>query len=115
MFDEPRLGVKQRAVLSNSDNTVYVSAISIFEIANKVRIGKLPMFKDAEQSLQSICDHYSFTKIELTFRHAQLAGLLPGDHRDPFDRMLAAQSIVEKMPIMSIDPKLRDLGAEVAW
>jgi PIN domain nuclease of toxin-antitoxin system len=44
-----------------------------------------------------------------------MAGNLPGSHKDPFDRLLAAQSIVENMPIMTVDAKLRELGAEVVW
>jgi PIN domain nuclease of toxin-antitoxin system len=115
MFDDPRLGTEQRAVLSAFDNAIFVSSISIFEIANKVRIGKLPMAQGAENALQNVCEQFSFHKVDLSFEHSQLAGLLPGPHRDPFDRMLAAQSIIEKMPIMSVDSKLADLGAEVVW
>lgn len=115
MFDDPRLGIKQRKLLDDSRSTIYISAISIFEIANKVRIGKLPISKSAAESLKNVCEQFSFSKVELNFHHAQLAGLLSGQHRDPFDRMLAAQSIVEKLPIMSVDTKLSDLGAEVVW
>ena len=115
MFDDPRLGVTQRRLLDDSRNVIHVSSISIFEIANKVRIGKLPMSSAAASSLQNVCEQFSFSKVELNFHHAQLAGLLKGKHRDPFDRMLAAQSIVEKMPIMSVDTKLRELGAEAVW
>lgn len=115
MFDDPRLGLGQRGFLDDSRNTIFVSSISIFEIANKVRIGKLPMSSAASISLQNVCEQFSFSKIELSFHHAQWAGLLKGKHRDPFDRMLAAQSIVASMPIMTVDTKLRDLGAEVVW
>lgn len=115
MFDDLRLGPAQRTVLDDSGNTIHISPISIFEIANKVRIGKLPMSSTASLSLQNVCEQFSFSKIELGFHHAQFAGLLKGKHRDPFDRMLAAQSMVEKMPIMTVDVKLRELGAEVVW
>jgi PIN domain nuclease of toxin-antitoxin system len=114
MFDDPRLGLKQRTLLDSSTE-IHISAISIFEIANKVRLGKLAMTSAAALSLENVCEQFSFTKIELNLKHAQTAGLLPGPHRDPFDRMLAAQSIVEKIPIMSVDMKLHDLGADVIW
>ena len=115
MFEDGRLGKTQAALIEQPENTIFVSSISIFEIANKARIGKLPMTPASARALNSVCEEFGFAPLELTIEHGQRAGLLPGRHRDPFDRMLAAQSIVERMPIMTVDAKLRELGAEVVW
>ncbi len=56
-----------------------------------------------------------FSELPISTRHAIKAGLLPGAHRDPFDRMLAAQSLLESLPILTSDPQIAGLGAEMRW
>jgi PIN domain nuclease of toxin-antitoxin system len=115
MFADARLGQAQARLIADEANAIYISSISIFEIANKVRIGKLPMTLAGASALDSVCDQFAFLPLHLSIHHAQRAGLLAGPHRDPFDRMLAAQSIIEKIPIVTVDAKLRELGADVVW
>jgi PIN domain nuclease of toxin-antitoxin system len=115
MFGDPRLGPKQLQSIEHPERTVHVSSVSIFEIANKVRIGKLPMTGKAADALANICEEFSFRRLDLTIRHAQVAGLLPCPHRDPFDRMLAAQAIIEDMQVMTVDAQIAALGAKVVW
>jgi len=80
---------------------VLVSAASAWEIATKVRIGKLP---GAERFAAEFPDRLAilgFLQLAVTVEHGQRAGLLPGKHKDPFDRMLIAQAQAENIPIVS--------------
>ncbi len=68
----------------------------------------------AERFFQTV-DHYGFQQLALSLEHAHLAGSLPGDHRDPFDRMLAAQSQIENVALVTADPVFRAFGTRVLW
>jgi len=114
-LDSPRLPEKIKALIDEPESTVLVSAASGWEIATKFRIGK---FQDARELAQNFPDHvkrWRFAPLSITLEHAHLAGLLPGAHRDPFDRMLAAQSILEGVELVSSDPAVAQLGARVVW
>ena len=87
--DETRISWKARALIESFQTEVYVSAASAWEIATKVRIGKLP---GAEVNLARL----GFLELGITVDHGQRAGGLPEPHRDPFDRMLIAQA--QNMP-----------------
>ena len=99
--DDPRLSAKARAVITSFRNEVYVSAASAWEIATKVRIGKLPGAEAFVSALPERLQQLSFRQLPITVSHAQRAGLLAGTHRDPFDRMLIAQALTEDLPLVS--------------
>lgn len=80
-----------------------VSAACAWEIATKFRIGKLPHAADVAGHFDTYLMQESFESLPITSSHAARAGLLPGPHRDPFDRMLIAQSQAENLPIVSND------------
>ncbi len=84
-------------------NVIFVSAASAWEIATKARIGKLLQGADLAVHFDAILAQESFESLSITSAHAARAGLLPGPHRDPFDRMLIAQSQAENLPIISND------------
>lgn len=115
ILSDGRLGEKQKAIIADPANIIYLSAVSILEMSIKAGIGKLGLPKRYKNDLTLIYQDFSFQPMTISIHHANNAGILKGTHRDPFDRLLAAQSIVEKMPIMSVDAKLRELGAEVVW
>jgi PIN domain nuclease of toxin-antitoxin system len=115
LFDDAQLGPSQRELLKDTANKKFVSSVSIFEIATKARIGKLTIPALYAGRLSAIYSDFEYLPLSLSVLHAEMAGNLIGTHKDPFDRMLAAQSIVENMPIMTVDVKLRELGAEVVW
>lgn len=97
--DSPRLsGEANRAV---SDGSVFVSAASVWEIAIKFRIGKLPGMVWLLRDLDAILKFEAFDPLPITMAHAHRAGLLPGPHRDPFDRMLIAQALIEDLTLVS--------------
>lgn len=85
-------------------NVILVSAASAWEIATKARIGKLFQGADLAVHFDAVLAQESFESLSITSAHAARAGLLPGPHKDPFDRMLIAQSQAENLPIISNDP-----------
>ena len=60
-------------------------------------------------------ERWRFEPLSVSIEHAHKAGMLPGDHKDPFDRMLAAQSLIEDLGLVTVDPALTALGAKVVW
>lgn len=84
-------------------NDTYVSAANIWEISIKQGIGKLPpLSRDAEE----VIDETGLIRLDISTRHAQLAGRLPLLHRDPFDRMLVAQAQIEDLVLITDDPDI---------
>ena len=114
-LNDMRLGEAQRQILRNETNRLHLSTVSIFEMATKARIGKLPRSLEVNALLDTIYIEFNYSEIAIDARHAALAGRLEGHHRDPFDRLLAAQSLVEGMPLMTGDPVFRGFGVEVVW
>lgn len=98
-----RLAAAARDLIGKADNEILVSAASAWEICTKVRIGKLPGAKIVAATLPRCISSQGFEPLAITVVHAQRAGALPGPHRDPFDRMLIAQSQVENLPLVSND------------
>ena len=97
--DDPQLGPKARKLIANPDNQVYVSAATAWEISIKKTLGKL----QAPVGLDTIADEEGFEKLPISFFHGERAGDLPPHHRDPFDRMLIAQSQAEGLEIVTAD------------
>lgn len=93
------LSGKARSSIIRADNMVFVSAVSVWEISIKRHLGKL---ETPDNLLEEIKMH-RFTPLPISYDHAELAGRLPDIHRDPFDRMLIAQSIIEKLTLVTRD------------
>lgn len=110
-----RLSRATRELISDPNIDVYISAVSAFEIATKVRSGKMPSAKKLALRFNEAIAEQGFLHLPVSARHALRAGLLDGIHRDPFDRILAAQSIIEDIPVLTADAAIRELGAETFW
>ncbi len=115
VFDEPRLSASARDAVADSDNRVFVSSASGWEIATKQRIGKLPGYEGMVQALPRLLRRADFDELPIRLDHALRAGSLPGPHRDPFDRILIAQAQVEGLAVMTADPVFARYGATVIW
>ena len=113
--DPDGLSARVDSLLRDPANTIHVSAASAWEIATKHRIGKFPDGGRIVEQWEERIASDRFSELPSTCRHALRAGSLPGDHRDPFDRMIAAQGIVEGLPVVSIDSQISALGAERVW
>ena len=103
LFDDPKLPQRVRRQLEDYELKAYVSAASIWEITTKFRLGKLPEASSIAKNPVLWIDRAGFTPLAITPEQAQLAGAWEMDHRDPFDRMLAAQAYLEKIPLATID------------
>jgi PIN domain nuclease of toxin-antitoxin system len=98
-----RLSRKARAASDEADHPVNVSAASAWEIATKFRIGKFPGAAAIVHDIPNILASQAFTSLSISVVHAQRAGALPGDHRDPFERMLIAQALCEGLVLVTGD------------
>jgi PIN domain nuclease of toxin-antitoxin system len=103
LADDPSLSSPARKFIRARSNTVLVSAASAWEIATKSRIGKLPQAADLALRFDEVLASELFESLPISSAHAARAGLLPGPHKDPFDRILIAQAQAENLPIISND------------
>jgi PIN domain nuclease of toxin-antitoxin system len=110
-----RLGAAARAVLADESAVFLVSAASAWEIATKVRLGKLPEAKSLEADFLQLMSNAGFVSIPVTVEDALRSGRLRGDHRDPWDRMIAAQALAMDIPIISNDKQLDAFGIRRLW
>ena len=115
MLDDPKLSHPASAAMEDLSNQVFVSVVCIWEIATKVRIGKLAepgnLLKDPHRTLADL----GFHDLQLTLAHACLGGSLRHVHKDPFDRMLAAQALLEGLTLVSADLFFDDLTVARLW
>jgi len=103
------------AIVADEGNVILVSAASAWEIATKVRIGKLPGAETLEKEFLDVMEDAGYTLLAIDTSCALRAGRLVGEHRDPFDRMIAAQALAEDIPVLSSDPKLDTFGIRRVW
>lgn len=115
--DSPRLSARVRsALLEALSRPIFVSVVTAFEIATKVRLGKLQVPAAILNDFQYVVHADGFRLLELDDRSAVRGGQLAGEHRDPFDRLLAAQALTHNYTLASNDSVFeRDFGVEVLW
>ena len=113
--ESERLGAASFQLLEASSARIFLSPVNIWEIANKNRIGKLDQIVDFPHQFPALCRENGFVMLDLTTDHAMRAGYLPGDHRDPFDRLIAGQALVEDMIVLTNDPQIAAFGCKVLW
>ena len=115
LFDDPALSQPARDAIRDPGNSVLVSAASAWEISTKHRLGKLPDAGEAVGNLPALLRTARMETLPITVEHALAAGALPGPHRDPFDRMLIAQSRLEDLPMVTSDPVFCRYSARTVW
>ena len=113
--DEPSLSSAARKAMAESPNVLLVSAASAWEIATKVRLGKLPTAEELAADFEGFMLREGFTILDITADHAVRAGLLPGPHKDPFDRMLISQAQAESVPIITNERVFEAYGVRRIW
>ena len=97
--NNPTLSDDARSSIIHAENLVFVSSVSVWEIGIKKHLGKL----EVPGNLQEEIRLHRFTPLSINYDHAELASKLPNIHKDPFDRMLIAQAIVEKLTLVTRD------------
>lgn len=111
-----RLGDTARGLVEDPSNRVLVSAATAWELATKTRLGRFPEAEPIVAQYRELVETLGAQELAITGAHALRAGGLRWDHRDPFDRMLAAQALLEHATLVSRDNAFADLGGlDVRW
>jgi PIN domain nuclease of toxin-antitoxin system len=113
--DDPQMSAKALELMSNSQNKLYWSSASSWEVAIKYALGRLPLPDEPAKYLPAELGKNRIESLPIVDAHTFQAGLLPRHHRDPFDRMLVAQAQVETFGLISDDPKIRLYNVNVFW
>jgi PIN domain nuclease of toxin-antitoxin system len=109
------LSSKAREVIEDPDHDIVVSIASLWEIGIKHSLGKLTIQGSFEETFPRQLEINSIDLLEIGMEHVRQVVSLPYHHRDPFDRILVAQALVEKIPIVSRDPALDAYGILRIW
>ena len=115
LSENSSLPASARRLIANKNNDVLVSAASAWEIATKVRLGKLPIAVDLAHDFTAYLERDRFETLAVSAEHGIRAGLLPGPHKDPFDRMLIAQALADNLAIVSNDVVFDGYGVKRVW
>jgi PIN domain nuclease of toxin-antitoxin system len=109
------LSRRASAILADQSNGIFVSAASAWEIATKVRLGKLRGAEKLERDFLATMEGAGYTLLPIDAESALRAGRFTAVHGDPFDRMIAAQAIASDIPVLSTDTKLDAFGVRRLW
>ena len=113
--DDPRLSPTAREVIADGRNELYLSVASAWEIAIKAARGSLILPEPPEQYVPSRLRLHRLSVLAIQLRHALHVYDLPMIHRDPFDRLLIAQSRLEDLVLLTTDPDIRRYDVNVVW
>lgn len=115
LTNDPKLSARAFEIIQAPHNAILVSSASGWEIATKYRLGKLSHAREAATNLPALLHKARMETLPMTMEHALAAGALPGPHRDPFDRMLIAQSQIENLPIITSDSTFAHYSVDLVW
>lgn len=113
--DDARLPAHARKAIANPGNECLVSLASAWEMAIKCRLGKLTLASPVRQYFPTQLAANGFVQLDIAFRHVARVEALEYHHRDPFDRLLAAQALEEKLTIVSVDAAFEAYGVKRIW
>lgn len=114
--EEPtKISMPAMAVLQDPNNDRFVSAATIWELAIKVGLGKLKLSKPYRPWIDEAIDVLAMDILPITIEYADFQVKLPTHHKDPFDRMMIVQSLVDSIPIVSIDAVFDSYGVTRIW
>jgi PIN domain nuclease of toxin-antitoxin system len=115
LTEDSSLPASARKLIGSRNSEVLVSAASAWEIATKVRLGRLEVAADLARDFGKYLARERFESLSISTEHGIRAGSLPGSHKDPFDRMLVAQAQIESLAIVSNDARLDGYGVSRLW
>ncbi|WP_420609189.1 type II toxin-antitoxin system VapC family toxin [Candidatus Poriferisodalis sp.] len=113
--DDPALSAGARAAVLDPEARILVSAASAWEIATKHRLGRLDDLGIFASRLDQLVLAADYNRLPITFTHAQRAGSYATAHKDPFDRMLAAQAEIESLTLVTRDPAFEEFPVATLW
>ncbi len=112
---DPRLSAKAREVVADASNELGFGRGSYWEICIKVSLGKLRLRAGWPEAIAEAMQDYGIRWWGVETAHAEAVVSLPFLHRDPFDRLMVAQAMVEDLTILSADPQIRAYAVPVIW
>lgn len=115
MLDSPQITRRALTVLRDIENEAYVSVVSVWEATTKFRLGKLPIAAPLVSDPRIALEQMNLTVLPLGLEHAHLAGSMSSTHKDPFDRMLAAQALLEGLTLVSNDEAFDTMLVTRLW
>jgi PIN domain nuclease of toxin-antitoxin system len=107
--DNTRLSARAKTAITNGENVVFVSAVTIWETRIKEALGKLKL----PRNFRSVLETQPFIMLDISAEHAHAIAKLPAHHRDPFDRMLIAQAQVERLTLITSDTRIKQYKVSV--
>jgi PIN domain nuclease of toxin-antitoxin system len=114
-FRRDLLSPRVTSILTHPGDEMIVSAATAWEVATKFRLGKLDFARALVENFIPQVTAVGYRLLPISPEHALRAGLLPGDHKDPFDRMLAAQAILEDLTLLSNDTQFDQFSIRREW
>ena len=113
--DDNRLSSKAKSIIQNSNNEIYFSAASAWEISIKAKLGRLKLGGDLESFIIEQLTENSFGPLAIKVSHSLYTEKLPQIHKDPFDRIMISQSKVENMVMITMDKEIREYKVSTVW
>ncbi len=114
-LNDPQISVTAREFISDGRNEVFLSAASAWEIAIKYAKGRLELPETPERYVANRLRRHHFSPLPIQLSHALHVYTLPDIHQDPFDRLLIAQSQLEKLPLLTADADIARYGISIVW
>ena len=115
VLDDKRISTKATSIIRESKNEIYFSAASAWEIAIKAKLDRLKIKGDLESFIIEQLSTNSFVPLSITISHSLYLERLPQIHKDPFDRIIIAQSKLEDLPLISSDQKIKRYKIKLIW
>lgn len=115
ILDDPALTRNAYDVIAEASDSIFVSAVSAWELAIKFQLGRLQMASDLIANFSKAVEMERFKLLPISADHGIRAGLLPLVHKDPFDRLLVAQAQAENVPVISSDGIFEAYGVRRLW
>ena len=113
--DDPKLSGLAKDIFLDSNNELFLSAVTGFEITVKYSLGKLHLTEPPKEFISNRIKANALTELPITINHTLALQDLPWHHKDPFDRLLVAQAMVAQIPLLSSDEQLSAYGIERLW
>lgn len=113
--DDPQLPISMRELMENEETDLFISVGSIWEMAIKFSIGKLKLPSSFDAYVRRHIDDNYILVLQIDVSHLTYVTTMPFHHRDPFDRLIIAQSLVEHLPIISADEIFDGYGVSRVW
>jgi len=113
--NDASLSAAVKTVVGDRANDIFLSAASTWEMAIKISIGKLSLAQPVGSFVSALISQYQFQNLTITHEHTYRVETLPLHHKDPFDRLLIAQALIENLVILTRDPEFLPYGVSILW